>query len=174
MEVVEEPSNLFMIDQAYEFSAPRFHDFMSEENEEDVRKAELWFENALAYAPSRASASPLCFFGSSFLKFYRNLDYVDNSEFLELYVDFGIADSGWSTGVPVNLSLTSCHYVFPVSCYLCVDRGILGFRSFDFSTPAGRGRGCVSVNVMHQLVSDSRFQSIAVHLIFCFFYKTSC
>lgn len=97
MEAVEESSNLFMIDEAYEFSAPRFYDFMSEENEENDRKAELWFESALAYAPSRASASPLCLFGSSFLKFYRKLDYVDSSEFLELYADFGIADSGWST-----------------------------------------------------------------------------
>jgi hypothetical protein len=42
-----------MIDEAYEFSAPRFYDFVKGESEEDVRKAELWFDSALAYAPSR-------------------------------------------------------------------------------------------------------------------------
>ncbi|KAH6833906.1 targeting protein for XKLP2 [Perilla frutescens var. hirtella] len=52
MAAVEESTNLLMIDEAYEFSAPRFHDFMSEETDEDVRKAELWFDNARAYAPS--------------------------------------------------------------------------------------------------------------------------
>lgn len=59
MAALEEPSssNLFMIDQAYEFSAPRFYDFTSAETDEDVRKAELWFEDAGPYAPSRASAS---------------------------------------------------------------------------------------------------------------------
>ncbi|KAK4409290.1 protein TPX2 [Sesamum angolense] len=48
----ESSSNLFMIDEAYEFSAPRFYDFMCGETDEDVRKAELWFENARPYAPS--------------------------------------------------------------------------------------------------------------------------
>ncbi|KAL3647109.1 hypothetical protein CASFOL_008077 [Castilleja foliolosa] len=53
MAAVEEPSsNLFMMDEAYEFSAPRFYDFLSEETEDDVIKAELWFENARPYAPS--------------------------------------------------------------------------------------------------------------------------
>ncbi|KAK6134913.1 hypothetical protein DH2020_031333 [Rehmannia glutinosa] len=53
MAALEEPaSNLFMIDETYEFSAPRFYDFMCEETDEDVRKAELWFENARPYAPS--------------------------------------------------------------------------------------------------------------------------
>ncbi|XVF02030.1 hypothetical protein REPUB_Repub04eG0141100 [Reevesia pubescens] len=41
-----------MIDELYEFSAPRFFDFMKEESEEETRKAELWFETALSYAPS--------------------------------------------------------------------------------------------------------------------------
>ncbi|KAL2245824.1 UNVERIFIED_CONTAM: Protein TPX2, partial [Sesamum indicum] len=48
----ESSSNLFMIDEAYEFSAPRFYDFMCGETDEDIRKAELWFENARPYAPS--------------------------------------------------------------------------------------------------------------------------
>ncbi|XP_057455638.1 protein TPX2 [Lotus japonicus] len=41
-----------MIDEAYEFSAPRFFDFMKEESAEDARRAELWFDSALTYAPS--------------------------------------------------------------------------------------------------------------------------
>ncbi|KAA8526353.1 hypothetical protein F0562_008444 [Nyssa sinensis] len=45
-------SNIFMIDEAYEFSAPRFFDFINSETEEEMRKAELWFETALTYAPS--------------------------------------------------------------------------------------------------------------------------
>ncbi|KAK6252908.1 hypothetical protein QUC31_014628 [Theobroma cacao] len=41
-----------MIDELYEFSAPRFFDFLRGESEEDTGKAELWFETALSYAPS--------------------------------------------------------------------------------------------------------------------------
>ncbi|XP_062150898.1 protein TPX2 [Alnus glutinosa] len=53
----EEPSTAAamtttIIDEEYEFSAPRFYDFVKEETEEEVRKAELWFDSALAYAPS--------------------------------------------------------------------------------------------------------------------------
>ncbi|KAF8669525.1 hypothetical protein HU200_051328 [Digitaria exilis] len=40
------------IDEAYEFSAPRFFDFINEETEEAIRAAESWFEAALSYAPS--------------------------------------------------------------------------------------------------------------------------
>lgn len=56
MAVLEESlsMNLFVIDNVYEFSAPRFYDFLREETDEDIRKAELWFENAHSYAPSRA------------------------------------------------------------------------------------------------------------------------
>ena len=42
-----------MIDEAYEFSAPRFYDFIKGETEEQLLKAELWFDSALSYAPSR-------------------------------------------------------------------------------------------------------------------------
>lgn len=42
-----------MIDEIYEFSAPRFFDFIKGESEEETREAELWFETALSYAPSR-------------------------------------------------------------------------------------------------------------------------
>ncbi|CAN4103303.1 unnamed protein product [Withania somnifera] len=44
--------NLFIIDEIYEFSAPRFYDFIDGETEEDMRKAELWFEITSSYAPS--------------------------------------------------------------------------------------------------------------------------
>ncbi|CAN1351412.1 Protein TPX2 [Linum perenne] len=41
-----------MIDEVYEYSAPRFFDFTREESDEEARKAELWFDTALTYAPS--------------------------------------------------------------------------------------------------------------------------
>ncbi|KAE8706217.1 Protein TPX2 [Hibiscus syriacus] len=41
-----------VIDELYEFSAPRFFDFIKGESEEEARNAELWFETALSYAPS--------------------------------------------------------------------------------------------------------------------------
>ncbi|CAN0915106.1 Protein TPX2 [Linum grandiflorum] len=41
-----------LIDEIYEFSAPRFFDFTKSESDEDARKAELWFDNTLSYAPS--------------------------------------------------------------------------------------------------------------------------
>ncbi|XP_020092741.1 protein TPX2 isoform X2 [Ananas comosus] len=40
------------IDEIYEFSAPRFFDFINEETEEEIRRAEFWFETSLSYAPS--------------------------------------------------------------------------------------------------------------------------
>ncbi|KAF2283248.1 hypothetical protein GH714_043600 [Hevea brasiliensis] len=57
MAVAREPSGadviaMTMIDETYEFSAPRFYDFIKGESEEDKRKAELWFDTALSYAPS--------------------------------------------------------------------------------------------------------------------------
>uniref|UniRef100_A0A5B7AV34 Protein TPX2 n=1 Tax=Davidia involucrata TaxID=16924 RepID=A0A5B7AV34_DAVIN len=51
MAVVDD-SNVFIIDETYEFSAPRFFDFINGESEEDMRKAELWFDTALSCAPS--------------------------------------------------------------------------------------------------------------------------
>ncbi|KAH9617004.1 hypothetical protein KSS87_010356 [Heliosperma pusillum] len=41
-----------VIDEIYEFSAPRFYDFVDGETEDDARIAELWFDTALSYAPS--------------------------------------------------------------------------------------------------------------------------
>ncbi|GMJ09881.1 targeting protein for XKLP2 [Hibiscus trionum] len=41
-----------VIDELYEFSAPRSFDFIKGESEDEARTAELWFETALTYAPS--------------------------------------------------------------------------------------------------------------------------
>ncbi|RWW05109.1 hypothetical protein GW17_00031635 [Ensete ventricosum] len=45
--------DVLQIDEAYEFRAPRFFDFVNEESEEDIKRAELWFETTRSYAPSR-------------------------------------------------------------------------------------------------------------------------
>ncbi|KAF7800752.1 protein TPX2-like isoform X2 [Senna tora] len=53
MAVAEETGGaITMIDETYEFSAPRFFDFTKPESEEDTHRAELWFDTALSYAPS--------------------------------------------------------------------------------------------------------------------------
>lgn len=41
------------IDQAYEFTASQWFDFLNEETNEQKQRSELWFESALSYAPSR-------------------------------------------------------------------------------------------------------------------------
>uniref|UniRef100_A0A1J3FXB3 Protein TPX2 n=1 Tax=Noccaea caerulescens TaxID=107243 RepID=A0A1J3FXB3_NOCCA len=41
-----------MIDQTYEFLAPRWFDFINGETEDEARRAELWFLSALSCAPS--------------------------------------------------------------------------------------------------------------------------
>ncbi|URE11401.1 Cell cycle regulated microtubule associated protein [Musa troglodytarum] len=43
---------VLLMDEAYEFSAPRFYDFINGETEEYIKRAELWFETSLSYAPS--------------------------------------------------------------------------------------------------------------------------
>ncbi|PHU06283.1 hypothetical protein BC332_22772 [Capsicum chinense] len=43
--------NSLVMDDDYEFSAPKY-DFINGETEEEKRKAELWFENEINYAPS--------------------------------------------------------------------------------------------------------------------------
>ncbi|KAL1355885.1 hypothetical protein HN51_007848 [Arachis hypogaea] len=45
-------TTITMINETYEFSAPRFFDFINGETEEDERRAQLWFDTALSYAPS--------------------------------------------------------------------------------------------------------------------------
>lgn len=42
-----------MVDETYEFLAPRWFDFINGETEDESRRAELWFESALSCAPSR-------------------------------------------------------------------------------------------------------------------------
>lgn len=42
-----------LIDQTYEFLAPRWFDFVNGETEDEARRAELWFQSALSCAPSR-------------------------------------------------------------------------------------------------------------------------
>ncbi|RWR79781.1 protein TPX2 [Cinnamomum micranthum f. kanehirae] len=44
--------NAFQIDENYEFSAPKFFDFIIGESKDEIKKAELWFEMALSHAPS--------------------------------------------------------------------------------------------------------------------------
>lgn len=51
-------SMMMMIDEIYEFSAPRFFDLIKDESDEDKNKAELWFDSALTYAPSRKTLYP--------------------------------------------------------------------------------------------------------------------
>ena len=78
-----------MIDETYEFAAPRFFDFINGESEEDKCAAELWFDTALTYAPSRMffslTSSDLIllifhfddYFG--FLKWNRTIDEICGS-----------------------------------------------------------------------------------------------
>lgn len=57
---VEDPitaTSVCTIDEAYEFSAPKFYNFMVGETEAEVREAEMWFESKCSYAPSRMSTS---------------------------------------------------------------------------------------------------------------------
>ncbi|BAT90100.1 hypothetical protein LR48_Vigan08g104700 [Vigna angularis] len=52
MAVTEETGGATVMDETYEFSAPRFFDFIKGETDEESLKAELWFDTALSYAPS--------------------------------------------------------------------------------------------------------------------------
>lgn len=122
----ESSSNLFMIDEAYEFSAPRFYDFMCRETDEDVRKAELWFENARPYAPSRAFASP--FFLLVF-SIYWNSDsgFLCFLEFLDLNVDswaheFWVVDFLNFSSTNVMICRVSCIVIYKLIVFK-----ILGF-----------------------------------------------
>jgi targeting protein for Xklp2 len=48
---------MMFVDEAYEFSAPKFYDFVKGESDEDSRNAELWFDVTASYAPSRMPLS---------------------------------------------------------------------------------------------------------------------
>ncbi|KAJ4783095.1 TPX2 (targeting protein for Xklp2) protein family [Rhynchospora pubera] len=45
-------SGSVQIDETYEFSAPRFFDFTKEETQDEIRRAEIWFEISHSHAPS--------------------------------------------------------------------------------------------------------------------------
>ncbi|KAJ4802381.1 TPX2 (targeting protein for Xklp2) protein family [Rhynchospora pubera] len=45
-------SGSVQIDETYEFSAPRFFDFTKEETQDEIRRAEIWFEMSHSHAPS--------------------------------------------------------------------------------------------------------------------------
>lgn len=66
------------IDEAYEFCAPRYFDFMNEETEEDIRRAERWFETSLSYPPSRT-------FLADFSPFF-SLICVSNAEKKRIFI----------------------------------------------------------------------------------------
>jgi len=70
----ENTKTLMLVDEMYEFSAPKFYDFVKGESDEDSRNAELWFDVAAAYAPSRMSLFLLVddsfYFFSSLFLFY--------------------------------------------------------------------------------------------------------
>ena len=61
MAVTEETNggdDFTLIDETYEFSAPRFFDFLKPESDADFNKAQRWFQTALSYAPSRTRSLP--------------------------------------------------------------------------------------------------------------------
>ncbi|CAK7322742.1 unnamed protein product [Dovyalis caffra] len=45
-------TTMMLVDETYEFSAPKFYDFAKGESDEDSRNAELWFDVTESYAPS--------------------------------------------------------------------------------------------------------------------------
>ena len=53
MSLKENATTLMLVDETYEFSAPKFYDFVKGESDEDSRNAELWFDVTASYAPSR-------------------------------------------------------------------------------------------------------------------------
>ncbi|KAF7144706.1 hypothetical protein RHSIM_Rhsim04G0070200 [Rhododendron simsii] len=50
--VARREADICITDDAYEFSAPRFFDFISKETENDKRRSEIWFDSSISYAPS--------------------------------------------------------------------------------------------------------------------------
>ncbi|KAJ6366613.1 hypothetical protein OIU77_003072, partial [Salix suchowensis] len=52
MSLKENATTLMLVDETYEFSAPKFYDFVKGESDEDSRNAELWFDVTASYAPS--------------------------------------------------------------------------------------------------------------------------
>ena len=50
---IAEPFVAVEIDLDYEFDAARYFDFTRDESPAEARQAELWFESAKSYPPSR-------------------------------------------------------------------------------------------------------------------------
>uniref|UniRef100_A0A453BFB1 TPX2 central domain-containing protein n=1 Tax=Aegilops tauschii subsp. strangulata TaxID=200361 RepID=A0A453BFB1_AEGTS len=48
----------FQVDEAYEYRAPKYFDFVLDETEADIRAAERWFEAGASHAPSRTHPAP--------------------------------------------------------------------------------------------------------------------
>jgi hypothetical protein len=46
----------FQVDEAYEYRAPKYFDFVADETEDQVRAAERWFEAGSSHAPSRTQS----------------------------------------------------------------------------------------------------------------------
>lgn len=53
---MEQVFEAYEIDLEYEFEAARFFDFTREETPAEAREAEIWFESAKSYPPSRESS----------------------------------------------------------------------------------------------------------------------
>ncbi|WOL15169.1 protein TPX2-like isoform X5 [Canna indica] len=79
---------VLQIDEMYEFSAPRFYDFINEETQEEIERAELWFETSLSYAPS------------PFMPKIRERRSVQ----IESLCDFGNADQDEKMEVPAQVN----------------------------------------------------------------------
>jgi targeting protein for Xklp2 len=48
----------FQVDEAYEYRAPKYFDFVADETDDQVRAAERWFEAGASHAPSRTRSVP--------------------------------------------------------------------------------------------------------------------
>ena len=48
----------FQVDEAYEYRAPKYFDFVADETEDEVLAAERWFEAGASHAPSRTHSVP--------------------------------------------------------------------------------------------------------------------
>lgn len=85
-----------IVDELYEFSAPRFFDFIKGELEEETRKAELWFETALTYAPSRMFYFSFSFLFISFILYVKNKsNRITNPHSLKIIILFSVIQSFW-------------------------------------------------------------------------------
>jgi hypothetical protein len=52
-EAVEKKKALPRVDPAWEFTAPKYHDFLTQETEDERVLAELWFAKTMCYDASR-------------------------------------------------------------------------------------------------------------------------